>query len=639
VSVSTLTREPRPRVAVRRTERYGRRTNALEFRVLGPLQVASNGSFLSLGGAKQRVVLALLLLNANKVVSIDRIIDELWNGSPPDSAANIVHGYVSHLRKELEPGRQRGEHELLVSRPPGYLLRVGEDELDAERFSRLAADGRRLLAHGDVSAASTSLRGALALWRGPALADLAYDDFARLDVDRLEELRLAALEDRIDADLALGREAALVPELRELTAAHPLRERMRAQLMAALYRSGRQAEALEVFRDTRRVLDEELGIEPGPALRELERAILQHDPALGAPPPPPLRAVPRVRRRWLLLAGAVAVATAATGVAATLGGSNTPPTVTVYPHSVAVIDPGRNRVVDDILVGGYPTAVTADSSFVYVANAGDATVSRIDPKTRKVFDTGALSRATDLAARDGHLWAANGGVPGHVAIPPGTISDLDFGSGAIRTLRVGPSLNGDEEQTTLAIDPDGFPLWVGNENSATVTEVDPSFDRILRTMHGIAPGGLAPVSANGTDVVWASDPGHDLVLRIDGDAGTVTARIHVPGAPTRLAADGRTVWAVSAASRTVTRIDASSGNPVATIRLPIRPKRIVTAGGAVWVSGYRWSNHHTASKGGLVLRIDPSSNRIVARIPVGDVAADGMVFSRGLLWVAIAPSA
>ena len=593
-----------------------------------------------LGGAKQRAVLALLLLNANEVVPLDRLIDELWDESPPESAANIVQGYVSHLRKALEPGRQRGEHELLVSRPPGYALQVATEQLDAERFNLLTAEGRRLLDEGNAAAASEQLRAAIALWRGPALADLAYESFARADIERLEELRFAALEDRIDADLGLGRQAALVGELRELVAQHPLRERLRGQLMVALYRTGRQAEALEVFRDARRVLGDDLGIEPGPALRGLERAILQHDPGLGAPRAPPLRAGRRTRRRWLVLAVVIAGAGAAAGVAVTRGGSRMPPTVIAYPHSVAVIDPAKNKLVDDVLVGAYPTALTADRSFVYVANAGEATVSRIDPGTRNVVDTNALSRATDLVVRDSHLWAADGGVPGHVAIPPGTVADFDLASAAIRTIRVGPPLEGNEEQTTLASSSRGFPLWVGNADSETVRALDPTLDRISRTIHGIAPGGLAPVaSSDGGDAVWASDPSRNVVVRVDGDTGRIVRRFRVAGGPTRLAADDRFVWVISPGNRTVTRVDATTGEPVAKIALPITPNRILLGDDAVWVTGERWSNGHGRARGGLVLRIDARTNRIVARIPLGDVAADGIVFSRGLLWVAVPPSA
>ena len=259
--------------------RYGRARTPLDFRVLGPLQVAANGTSLPLGGAKQRAVLALLLLHANEVVSLDRLIDELWGESPPDSAANIVQGYVSHLRKALEPGRGRGEHELLVSRRPATCCGSGATSSTPTASCGCPARAGGCWRREMRTPPSQRLRAALALWRGPALADLVYEPFARPRRERLEELRLVALEDRIDADLALGRNGALVGELRELVAEHPLRERLRAQLMAALYRSGRQAEALEVYRDGPRRASAELGIEPGPALRELERAILRQDPA------------------------------------------------------------------------------------------------------------------------------------------------------------------------------------------------------------------------------------------------------------------------------------------------------------------------------------------------------------------------
>src|SRR5207253_413782 len=164
--------------------------NELDFRVLGPLQIAANGALLPLGGAKQRAVLALLLLQANEVVSSDRLIDELWGDAPPESATNMLQGYVSHLRKMLEPGRGRGDHELLVSRAPGYMMQIHSDQLDAKRFERLATEGRRLLGEREAEAAAQRLRTALALWRGGALDDLAYEAFARVDIDRLEELRL-----------------------------------------------------------------------------------------------------------------------------------------------------------------------------------------------------------------------------------------------------------------------------------------------------------------------------------------------------------------------------------------------------------------------------------------------------------------
>jgi DNA-binding SARP family transcriptional activator len=241
----------------------------VEFRLLGPLEAVEDDRPLALGGAKQRALLAVLLLNANQAVSSDRLIDELWGESPPATAGKIVQVYVSRLRKQLGEAR-------LLTRRPGYLLRVDPGELDLARFERLVAEARE----EDAAAAGAKLRAALDLWRGPPLADLAYERVAQAETVRLEELRWAALELRIDADLAAGRAAELVGELESLVAAQPLRERLRAQLMLALYRCSRQAEALEAYRRARRDLADGLGLEPSDELRRLEQAILRHDPEL-----------------------------------------------------------------------------------------------------------------------------------------------------------------------------------------------------------------------------------------------------------------------------------------------------------------------------------------------------------------------
>src|SRR5919204_1424076 len=237
----------------------------MEFRVLGPLEVYEGGRALPVGGARQRALLAILLTRANEVVSTDRLIDELWAEQPPATALNTLHYHVSQLRKTLGADR-------ILTRAPGYLVHVEPGELDLERFVSLVAEG-----------SVESLREALALWRGPALADFAYEPFAQAEIARLEELRLAALERRIEADLGLGRDAELVGELDALVREYPLRERPRVQLMLALYRSGRQADALEAYQDARRELLDGLGLEPGRALQELERAILAHDPGLDPP--------------------------------------------------------------------------------------------------------------------------------------------------------------------------------------------------------------------------------------------------------------------------------------------------------------------------------------------------------------------
>jgi len=294
----------------------------LEFRLLGPVEALVDGQPVPLPAAKPRALLAVLLLNRNRVVSVDRLVDDLWGEEPPETATKALQGYVSQLRKGLGADR-------LLTKPPGYSLRVEDGELDLDRFELLVREGRELLGAGDWKAAAKWFDEALELWRGSPFVEFHAEPFARDAGARLEDARLAALEERIEADLALGRHARLVPELEELVAGEPLRERPRGQLMLALYRSGRQADALELYRRTRDTLNEELGIEPSLELQELERRMLQHDPTLERARAPTRPAeegapVPLTRRpQFLVLAalGLAALAAVIATVALTGGGS------------------------------------------------------------------------------------------------------------------------------------------------------------------------------------------------------------------------------------------------------------------------------------------------------------------------------
>jgi DNA-binding SARP family transcriptional activator len=245
----------------------------VEFRILGPLDIRHEGRAVELRGAKQRALLAVLLLHANEVVSIDRLVDELWGDASSEAGTAALRVRISELRKALDVS---GLGSPIVTRQAGYLLEVESDQLDLVHFERLVAEAES----AEPAAAADKLRAALRLWRGLPLADFAYEQFAQTAIARLEELRLTVLERRIEADLALGRHADLVGELEALVRQHPLRERFCGQLMVALYRSGRQAEALKAYRAARRTLVDELGIEPTSALQELERAILRQDPSL-----------------------------------------------------------------------------------------------------------------------------------------------------------------------------------------------------------------------------------------------------------------------------------------------------------------------------------------------------------------------
>jgi DNA-binding SARP family transcriptional activator len=252
----------------------------VEFRILGDLEVWHAGEAIPLGAHQQRAVLALLVLHAGEIVSSDRLIDELWGDDPPAQAAKTIQVYVSRLRKALRANGGGASGEPILTRDHGYVLRADPDRVDARVFELLLDEGRRAAGDRDHRRAAALLERALGLWRGPPLADFTFDAFAAREIARLQELRLEALEARIDADLELGRHAALVAELEALTAEHPMRERLCSQRMLALYRCGRQPEALAVYRQAREVLVEELGIEPSPALRELEQAVLRQDQAL-----------------------------------------------------------------------------------------------------------------------------------------------------------------------------------------------------------------------------------------------------------------------------------------------------------------------------------------------------------------------
>jgi DNA-binding SARP family transcriptional activator/tetratricopeptide (TPR) repeat protein len=248
----------------------------VQFRILGPLEVLERDVARPLGGAKQRAVLAILILHRGELLSGERLVDELWGERPPATAAKTLQGYISRLRKTL------GD-DVLHTHGHGYVLKFAAGQLDLDQFERLAGEGRDAACAGDAGTAAERLSSALDLWRGPPLADFTYEPFAQAEIARLEGARLTALEDRIEADMGLARHGQLVAELEALVREHPLRERLRAQLMLALYRSGRQADALDCYRVSRRTLINELGIEPGRALQELEAAILRHDVALDSP--------------------------------------------------------------------------------------------------------------------------------------------------------------------------------------------------------------------------------------------------------------------------------------------------------------------------------------------------------------------
>jgi len=253
---------------------------ATEFGILGELQVVHDGEARELGSLRQRGLLARLLVRAGQPLTTERLIEELWPDEVPETARHTLHVYVSRLRSALGDDRDR-----LASDVSGYRLRVSSDELDATRFEQLAASGRAALADGRAADAADGLRAALAQWRGPALSEFADEPFAGTEATRLDQLRLVTLEERLQADLELGRHLEITEELRNLTLEQPYRENLWEQYMLALYRSGRQADALQAYAEARTRLADELGIEPGPGLGRMEQRVLDHDPALSPETP------------------------------------------------------------------------------------------------------------------------------------------------------------------------------------------------------------------------------------------------------------------------------------------------------------------------------------------------------------------
>lgn len=617
----------------------------MEFTVLGPIAARHDGRDLPLGGPKQRALLAILLLRANEVVSRDRLMDGLWGDAPPPTAAHTLDNYVSRLRKLLGPGR-------LARRAPGYVLHVEPGELDLHQFEELLVRGREELEEGNAGQAAETLRSALALWRGPALADLLYEPFAHEATERLEDKRLTVLEERIEADLEQGRSAELVTELEGLVREHPFRERLHGQLMRAQYRAGRQAEALAAFQRTRQQLADELGLEPSPELRELQQKILEHDPSLESARPQAPR--PRGIRSRLFLAGVAAAAlvvSAAVAIGLNSGGSSEPGTrtgssavvmlspgsaesprgvpITGAPASMAIgygslwladpsgatvwrLDLSTGDVVDRIPVPVTPAALAVGGGSVWISGVPGESVTRIDPKTGKVTETMPLggARAGALAFGHGGLWVAD--------ITDDTLIRYDPDSGdARRTLPL------HEQPTALAIGESE--IWVADYEAGTVTQVD------LRTGNEVlgVPVGNGPTAlVVGLGGIWVANSLDATVSRIDPSAGAVVATIPVRSDAGAMAIADGSVWVANQSSRTVSRIDPSSNKVVETRSVSGNPTALAVSGGKVWVGVGPRAEHrggtlvllHTGS-----ISIDPALQLDLFPLQSDGLTRDGLV--------------
>jgi peptide/nickel transport system substrate-binding protein len=560
----------------------------VDFAVLGALAVQRDGEDLPLGGPKQRALLAILLLNANTAVSRDRLIDGIWGERPPPTAAHTLDNYISRLRKTLGEGR-------VSRRAPGYVLRVMPDELDLDRFARLLALGREQLAAGDAGQAARDFRAALAVWRGPALADLRLEPFAGAEADGLEELRLQALEYRIEADLALGAGSELIPELETLVREHPFRERPLGLLMLALYRAGRQAEALAAYQAGRRRLAEELGLEPGPELRELQRKILEHEPGLAPPRGAGVRRLPRrAPRRLVTTTAVVAVAAAAASVviAIALGSGGRKSSSRQPGDSRLVALNALGGVSGDLALGDAPAAAVAADGSLWLASPGSGVVTRVADSTHTIVDSIPVGGSPALlAAGGGSIWVAT-------ALGD-SIARIDPRNGAVsQTVSLGSA-------RAAALTFGGGALWVADAAGDSLLAVDPVAGKVIRTLQlSVHPSALA--FADGT--MWVADYGGASVAEVDLRTGQTVADIHVGGGPAALAIGLGGVWVANSLDSTVSRINPLDGSVAATIPVGSGPSALLLNNGLVWVA-----NQYAATAS----RIDPARNAVVGTNSVG----------------------
>ena len=582
---------------------------AVEIRLLGPLEVTADGRTLELGGGRQRALLALLALRPGQVVSTDALVESLWGEQPPPTAHKALQGLISQLRRALSP---LGDG-VIATRPPGYALDVDPDSIDVHRFERLAALGREAL-ESDPRGAVVQLREALGLWRGEALAEFAYEPFAQAEIGRLVELRVSASEDRFDAELATGRHVDVVPELRALVAANPLRERLRGQLMLALSRAGRQADALEVYREGRVVLDRELGLEPDVELRRLEQAILAQDPTLGRVEKPRPQRPPTGRRRRLVVAAvAVTVACVVAAVAFAVADRGEK-TAAVTPNSLVKIAVETGEIEDVIPVGRDPGQVVIVGPYVFVTSQEDETLHRIDSRTGDVETSGANATDGALVADGEFLWAtslsraeavrihaeslrATARVPlapdllfAFVAVGAGSLWISQFPPGAV--LRMGLEDYSLEQRYDLPFYEALVETTFGA--GASWTAVGAGLLRIdagTGQTENVPAGEKAGDPKFGFGSMWAGSAGGSAVWRIEPTTGRTTGTVPAGKVTFGLAIGAGSVWVTNYCEGTLSRIDPNTSSVVATTELGYRPKWLAIGHGHAWVgvSGTNWA--------------------------------------------------
>lgn len=631
----------------------------MEFRILGTLEVLAEGEPLALGTLKERMVLATLLLHANEVVPRARLIEELWGASPPATATKAVNVYLSKVRKTL--ARQGDVRIATVT--AGYRLEVEPEHLDTAHMKRLLAHARECAAAGELERAAELFQQALALWRGPTLADLPFESLGRGEVEQLDELRLAALMDRIDCDLALGRHEDVLGELQLLVREHPLQERLRGQQMLALYRAGRQADALDAYQRTRHVLVEELGIEPSTALQRLQQGILRHDPALETPsgtaatngpaPTQPFRkqsaaldawpaAVRRLRlhgrRRYLVAALAALVLAATLAVESTGAGEHRrvdPAAPQVVANSLVRLDPVTGKVASVVPVGIEPGPMAVTHGAVWTVNRGDRTVSRYSLRTRVTHSIGGVSTPYDIAAdADGNVWVS--GTKPIVTWILRSASGTGTSAVPLSTEDVAvprPAAGGEAVGA-------GY-LWVipgaasRPSSSDRVSLIDVASHRLASS---IRLHGATSTIAFGYGSAWIGtyDRRHTSawlsVVRAGSDrADSIRIEKNDGWGPLDIAVGSGSVWVVTSAGELV-RFDPETRRILARIPMATKEPEFVAVGdGSVWTA-----NLNAFS----VSQIDPRTDRVVRTIPLGSYTRIpcGIAVSPGAVWVAFGDS-
>jgi DNA-binding SARP family transcriptional activator len=622
----------------------------MEFRILGPLEVFDQGRPVALGTLKERLVLAVLLLHANELVPRERLIDDLWGEAPPPTARKAVNVYISQLRKALA----RGGYDPIATVSGGYRLRVDPGVLDADRLEQLLGEARASVSSGEHDVAAQRFREALALWRGPTLAGLQLESVGRDEVARLDELRVAALMDRIDCDLALGHHEQVLGELNVLLREHPLRERLRAQQMLALYRADRQADALAAYTEARRTLVDDLGIEPSEALQRLQQAILRHDPSLETPtgtaavnglapsaparphggtpetdeamsrpphrlrgpslPRPVVRGLPRPRRRRLALA-VLLILVASGAAAAILSTSAARATAPLLPSSLVQLDPGSGKVVSVARTGPDPGdlgGIAVTPTAVWTAN-DNGSVSRYDLRTRHVQTRGGL-----------------------------------------------PYISGDPVDHVV-VDANGNAWWTGE--LTTVTRLTPGAGgtsaplRNLKATKIRVPGPAVGYEALGGGYLWTvvgpySFPGEDDRLTvIDPVSNRLVDSVRLGNATTALAFGDGTAWvgAAGQGSSGASWLYAfrTADGEQAQLLLDQQPvRRLLTTGdrwgpigiavgeGAVWVltCGICNLGPKAYAQHQILVKVDPDTLQVLKRIPL-DRKTDYVTIGAGSVWL------